>query len=227
MQKQRGTETVRSVLEPTLPIDVGALSQRQRIVDAMVQCCAEKTYAGTTIADIVSHASISRTTFYKRFEGKQECFDAALDWCLEELRRAIAAPYSPADSPPVAVRKAIAAGLELLAAEPALAQLAMGEAVIVEPAMMRRYYELTIPAIERLRDDAGEPRKWHSDPRLSLGRAQVLVYNEVLAGRTDQLPRLLPDLVYTVLLPFAGHEEALRQARLAGGDAVPVLDDER
>ncbi len=100
MQKQWGTEIVRSVLEPTVPIDIGALSQRQRIIEAMIDSCAEKTYAATTIADIVRRASISRTTFYKRFAGKRECFDAALDWCIDELRTAAANAHSSADPPP-------------------------------------------------------------------------------------------------------------------------------
>lgn len=216
---------MRSVLEPTIPTDVGALSQRQRIIDAMIECCAEKTYATTTIADLVSHASISRTTFYKRFDGKQECFDAALDWSLEQLHEAVSESQSPADPPPVAVRKAIAAILALLSARPGLAQLAIGEAVIVEPEMMKRYRELVIPAVERLWEEAGERPGRHADPALSLGRAYVLIYNEIVAGRSAQLPRLLPDLVYTVLLPFAGHEEALKQARQAGGNAIPAVDD--
>lgn len=210
-----------SVLDPTIPIDIGERSQRQRIVEAMVDCCAEKTFAATTIADIVSHASISRTTFYKRFEGKRECFDAALEWCIEEVRAAIAASFSDADSPPLAVRKAAAAILELMAAKPALAQLLMGEAFSVEPAVVGRYRKLSIPALEKLWTDAGEPRRGRTDPRLAFGRAQVLIYNQITAGRTKQLPELLPEIVYIALLPFSGHEEALREAQLAdpGADA--------
>jgi AcrR family transcriptional regulator len=219
MQKQRGTETVRIVLGPTIPEDVGVISQRRRIIDALVESCAEKTYAGTTIADIVGRASISRTTFYKRFEGKRECFDAALDACLDELAAAVAASYSSADPPPLAIRKGVAATLELMAAKPALAQLVMGEAVAVDPGVAKRYRDLLIPAYERLWDGDGARPQPRTDPRLSFGRAQVLVYNRILAGRTAELPQLLPDLVYIALLPFAGHDEALEQARLAGSQA--------
>jgi len=225
MQKQRGTETLRSVLETTVPHDVGIRSQRQRIVDAMVESCAEKTYAATTIADIVSRASISRTTFYKRFEGKRDCFDAALDWCIEELRAAAAGSHTPADPPSLAVRNAVAAMLELMAAKPGLAQLVIGEAVAVEPAVVKRYRDILIPALERLWDEAGARRDSGADPKLSFGRAQVLVYNQILAGDTAELPRLLPDLVYIALLPFAGHEEALEQARLAGSHSSTGLGD--
>ncbi len=221
MQKQRGTETVRSVLEPTVPVDVGARSQRQRIVEAMIASCAEKSYAATTIADIVSGASISRTTFYKRFEGKRECFDTALDTCIEELRATAAAARSPEDPPAVVVRKAAAAMLELMAAKSGLAQILLGEAVSVEPAVVERYRKLVIPALRELWD-ANESEDAHTDPRLAFGRAQVLVYNQVLAGSTERLPELLPEIVYIAILPFAGHETALAEARLAGGKSAQL-----
>jgi AcrR family transcriptional regulator len=213
---------VGSVLDPTIPTDIGERSQRQRIVEAMVECCAEKTYAATTIADIVSHASISRTTFYKRFDGKRECFDAALEWCIDEVNAAATASFSALDRPPLTVRKAAAAILELMAANPALTQLLMGEAVSVEPAVVGRYRKLLIPALEKLWADAGEPRRGRTDPRLAFGRAQVLIYNQITAGRAKQLPELLPEIVYIALLPFSGHEEALREARLAD----PTVDAE-
>lgn len=213
------------VLEPTLPIDIGALSQRRRIIDAMVESCAEKTYAATTIADLVGRASISRTTFYKRFADKRECFDAALDCCVEELRAAAGAAHSPLDDPPEAMRKATVATLELMAAKPALAQLVTGEGVSVEPAVIERYRKILIPAIEDLWDGAEEPLQLHSDPRLAFGRAQILIFDLVATGRAGELPDLLPDLVYIALLPFAGHDVAIDQARLAGSGVDPPAVD--
>ncbi len=181
----------------------------------MIESCAEKTYAATTIADIVKRASISRTTFYKRFSGKRECFDATLDCCIEELRGAAASAYSDADPPAEAVRSAAAAILALMVARPALAQLVVAEALSVDQAAMERYRKLLIPAIENLWDAAGRQRNSNNDPRLAFGRAQVLIYDRISAGRTKELPDLLPEIVYLALLPFAGHDEALEQARLA------------
>lgn len=189
----------------------------------MIASCASKSYAATTIADIVSGASISRTTFYKRFEGKRECFDAALDACVEELRAAAAATHSPDDAPAEAVRKAAAAILGLMASKPGLAQILLGEAVSVEPSVVERYRKLVIPALRELWD-ANERAGAHTDPRLAFGRAQVLVYNQVLAGSTERLPELLPEIVYIAILPFAGHETALAEARLAGGESAQLGD---
>ena len=50
---------------------------------------------------------------------------------------------------------------------------------------------------------------------VAFGRAQLLVFHEVAAGRAERLPALAPNIVYLAIAPFAGHEEALRQARLA------------
>jgi AcrR family transcriptional regulator len=207
---------MRGVLDPTIPVDIGERSQRERIIEAMIESCAEKTYAATTIADIVKRASISRTTFYKRFPNKRACFDGALDSCIEELRTAAVEARAGADSPTRAVRGAIAATLELLAARPALAQLVMGDAVTVEPAIIERYRELLLPAMEELWDGGGEPQRRYSDPRLAFGRAQVLIFSQIAAGRTARLPELLPEIVYIALLPFAGHDEAAKQAQLSG-----------
>lgn len=187
----------------------------------MVEICAEKTFAGTTIADIVGRAAISRTTFYKHFDDKRACFDAALETCIEELRATAAAAREPAASPSETVRKATKAILELLASNPPLAQVVLGEAVAVDATVPERYRELVIPALEECWLAAGEKPAGGSDPRVAFGRLQVLVLDQLDAGRVKQLPKLLPEVVYIAILPFAGHEEALRQARLIAAGEIP------
>jgi AcrR family transcriptional regulator len=215
MQKHSSSEIASNILEPTTPADVGERSQRQRIVEAMIFSCAEKTYPATTITDIVGGARISRTTFYKRFNDKRECFDAALDACIEEVRAVALASHAPTDPPSDAVRRATTAVVELMVAKPALAQLLSGDAHSVDPAVLRRYRKLLIPPLEALWIRAGEEPRQHIDPRLALGRAQVLIFDRIASGRANRLRGLLPELVYLVAAPFAGHHEALRQSRIA------------
>jgi AcrR family transcriptional regulator len=214
MQKRSSSEIASNVLEPTIPPDIGALSQRKRIIEAMIASCAKKTYSATTITDIVGGARISRTTFYKRFPDKRACFDAALDACIEEVRATAAASHSPEDPPAEAVRKATTAVLDLMADKPALAQLLTGDAHSVEPAVLRRYRKLLLPAVENLWAAAGEVPQPHIDPRLAFGRAQVLIFDQIAAGRAGRLRELRPELVYLAVAPFGGHQEALRQSQL-------------
>lgn len=196
-------------------------SQRRRILDAMVACCAEKTYSGTTIAELVRRGAVSRTTFYKLFTDKRDCFDAAVTLCIERLSATLAAAAVGCDSPAEATRRATAAGLGLLAAEPELALVLGGDVLGVDPGLVDRYSRMMIPALEQLWAEAGEPPRKHSSPGLAFGRAQLLVFHEVAAGRAERLPALAPNLVYLAIAPFAGHEEALRQARLVK-DEHPV-----
>lgn len=200
--------------------DLGSADQRRRIVDAMIDSCAEKTYAATTITDIVARAHISRTTFYKQFDDKRACFDAAIADCIEQLQAVAAAAHSGEDEPADAVRKATSAVIEALAERPGLAQLLTGDAIAVDPRVIECYRKATIPALEAQwvrRDGSAET---HSDPRLAFGKAQVLILNQIAIGKTDRLPELLPELVYLAVSPFGGHEEALHQAQLAGESAT-------
>ncbi len=220
MRKQGGSENGRSVLEPTLPVDLSAQAQRRRIIDAMIESVAEKTYAETTISDIVARASISRTTFYKRFVDKRACFDAALAQCIRALQKVASGAFDAKDSPPQALHKSAKAVLDFLAAEPGLAQLVMGEAVTVEPATFGHYRDHLVPHVRALWEESGKKPRPYADPQLALGRAQVLIFNKIASGETASLPALLPEVVYLVILPFGGHEAALGQSRLAAAAGV-------
>jgi AcrR family transcriptional regulator len=218
MQKRRSSENGSSVLRPTTPPDISSQTQRQRIIDAIVESCAEKTYAATTISDIVGGARISRTTFYKHFPDKRACFDAAIDHCVAELQEAAGAAHSAGDRPADATRKAATAVLGALAERPGLAQLLSGDAIAVDPAAVERYRRATIPALEALWSGEEDGSAPHLDPRLAFGQAQVLLLNQIATGKSDRLPELLPELVYLAVSPFGGHEEALAQSRLAAAD---------
>lgn len=109
--------------------------------------------------------------------------------------------------------------LELMAARPALAQLPAGDAISVDPSVVERHRRLLIPALEGLFDANGEAKRPHTNPGLAFGRAQVLLFNQIAAGRSERLHELHPEIVYLALAPFAGHDEAVRQARITERDS--------
>jgi AcrR family transcriptional regulator len=69
-------------------IDV-ASSQRARLLAAMATVVAEKGYAATTVADVVSTAGVSRSTFYELFASKEACFLDAYNQGVEDLLGAV------------------------------------------------------------------------------------------------------------------------------------------
>jgi AcrR family transcriptional regulator len=215
MQKHRSSELGTSALRQASDLELGVGDQRRRIVDAMIDSCAEKTYAATTITDIVARARISRTTFYKQFDDKRACFDATIARCIEQLQEVAASAHDREDAPADAVRKATTAVIEALAERPGLAQLLTGDAIAVHPQVIECYRKATIPALEGLWLRGNGGAQAHSDPRLAFGKAQVLILNQIAIGEADRLPELLPEIVYLAVSPFGGHEAALAQSQLA------------
>jgi AcrR family transcriptional regulator len=201
----------RGILANSVPHDVVARSQRQRILEAIAECCAEKTYAGTTIADIVSKAGVSRRTFYKLFANKRDCFEAAINSFAEEVSTIVAEARASGDPWPEMVREAIAAILDLLASKPAFANMALVEAIGVDPRLINRYWD---PLIDALKDSVEGEAVSAGAARAAVGTAQVLIAQYVSSGRGEELRELEADLVYISLAPFVGQEEALAQARL-------------
>jgi AcrR family transcriptional regulator len=76
-------------------------SQRQRILDAVLDVVGERGYSAATVADITTAAGISRTTFYEQFGSKEDAFLAAYDEFGKHFLADLAGV--PADSTPVEV----------------------------------------------------------------------------------------------------------------------------
>lgn len=215
MNPDPGSAGEGGVLTPSVPRDIGARTQQQRIVEAMANSCAEKTFSATTIADVVSRANISRATFYKHFANKRECIDAAVTSFIGELEVAAIGGQSGAEARPDAIRGAIAAVLDLLAAKPAYAKLVLIEIPVLDPAIIARHGELTVEGLKAQWEAGKGGKHAGADARIAFGRAHLLVADYLAADRAEQLPELLPEIVYILCLPFIGHEAALEQVKLA------------
>jgi AcrR family transcriptional regulator len=60
-----------------IPADLVARNQRERLIAAIAEECAEAGYAEATVSAVAKRAGVSSLTFYKQFEGKRECMPAA------------------------------------------------------------------------------------------------------------------------------------------------------
>jgi len=203
------------ILTPSIPWDIAMRNQRERILLALAENCAEKTFVGTTIADIVGTASVSRATFYKHFANKTICFRAAADDFLAELQHTVKEARANADSSESdRIRSVAAALLDQLAAKPDWTKLLLVELPSVDPEIVPRYRRLIIDALERELDVAASSDSAVADPEIAFGRFKVLLTGYVAAGEVERLPALLPELVYIALLPYMGQDSALEQAQL-------------
>jgi AcrR family transcriptional regulator len=177
-----------------IPADVVARNQRERLIAAIAEVCAERGYAETSVADVAKRAGVSTVTFYEQFAGKRECLLAAhrqlLGRLLEEIDRA---PVSEAEARPAVVgepmraQTALRTALSLLAADPPSARLLTVEILALGPEGAKRH-DTTVEALaERLGVD------W-----VRAAGALALIGKRVMAGEAARLPEIEDELADTL-----------------------------
>lgn len=202
-----------------LPREFVAHNQRERLIAGLAEAVAENGYAGTTIAHITRHAAVSRRTFYEHFNSKDECFVAAYDTVMAELRQRVDQAFNEEKEWPQAIRAGIAAMLEFLTAEPHLARLSMVEALVAGPVVIERYdaaIQGLVPYFEAGRKGRSAEVLAGLSPSTEealVGGMVSLISRRIFAERTEELESLLPDLVEFALTPYLGSVEAAKVAR--------------
>ena len=202
-----------------LPREFVSHNQRERLIAGLAEAVAENGYAGTTIAHITRNAAVSRRTFYEHFASKDECFIAAYDMVMAELRQRVGEAFEREEEWPQAVRAGIGAMLEFLAAEPHLARLSMVEALVAGPVVVERYDEAIqslVPYFAAGREGLSKDILAGLSPTTEealVGGMVSLISRRIFADRTDELESLLPDLVEFTLTPYLGSAEAAKVAR--------------
>src|ERR1700710_1877464 len=203
----------RDVLATTLAPDAGLRAREEKVIRAMAAVCAERTYAATSIAEVVRRAGISSRTFYKLFPGKRECFDAALAAFAAELESAVEAARTGEQSWPAEVRAAIAAILRASAAKAAFATLAFVRAIAGRPGARGRNPNPAGPAPPATRPAWAAPRPDRPEPARASDRGDgaCQCHQGLQRGRGRRRPRGLRGGTGDLLRALRG------QARLLPG----------
>jgi TetR/AcrR family transcriptional regulator len=195
----------------------GVLSptERDRILQAMTECCAERGYPETSVAEVIERAEVSRERFEALFADKEECAVAAINRIASEVLTTVSTIDPGKGSELKQGLAAVRAILELMASRPSYAALAYIGARQGGTARMQDAYEgaarVLSVMIERFgREMSGASALPSRASRAALGGAEALVRREIAAGRAERLAALMPDLLYSVLVPFSGPREAMR-----------------
>jgi AcrR family transcriptional regulator len=191
-----------------IPADLVARNQRERLVAAMAEVCAERGYAGASVERVSKRAGVSSVTFYKQFAGKQDCLLSShrelLGRLLEEVDRAVAAE----DEPGARARAAMRRTLALLAADAPSARLLTVEVLAAGPegakrhdAAVRELAARLLPADPSPAADAG-PEGTLTLPVPEWTRIAgllALVGRLVAADEAARLPQLEDELLATIV----------------------------
>ena len=193
--------------------------RRQPILEAMIRVAGRKGYQAASVADVVAAARASRATFYKYFADKRDCFLAAHELAIERILAVAREACDPALSWPLTARSGLAAIVDLFAREPALARTAVVEAAAAGDEARQRHWA-AIGRLARMLDEgrpADQPQLPPNTALMAVSGVAALVFDQLRAGRAADLPRLLPELEFALLVPFVGPRAAADGAR---GDAA-------
>jgi AcrR family transcriptional regulator len=204
-----------SGIEPLDPVCARrTLSQRERILRAVVAITSKGGYAGLSIPAISKTAGTSNVAFYENFESKQEAFLTAFDEVMDRAVTHTSEAFIAAGEWPAAVRAAIAALLEFVAEERIFARLAFFDILTGGPVAIDRaehsldaFQTMAVPGLQAYQ---------HVPEILAeaiVGGLWNVIQHEVGYGRALRVPELTEELTYIALAPFLGAKDAARVAR--------------
>lgn len=194
-----------------LPREIVERSQRERLLAAVVRVTVRKGYEATTVADILGEAGVGRESFYEIFDDKLDCMLAAHRVLLDDLEAHLRVAYQAPGPWPGRMREALAATLAWFAADPEATRFTLVEMSTVGPAF-RETFQSEYARFTKLLDDGladgGPTPAMTQATQLAVGAILARLYEEVVLGRVNELPRLLPDLTYNLLVPYVGEAAA-------------------
>ncbi len=191
-------------------------SRRDLILAAMIRVVGSKGYKETSVADVIEEAGTSRTTFYKHFEDKHECFLAAYEMLVEQVFAEVLANCDGSEDWLARVKTGLTTIVELFALDPELARTAVVEVAVAGADARQLHWNAVARFTQYLeggRKLSGGRELPDNISLMSAGAVSGLIFDELLAGRAAQLPALLPDLLFAMLVPYIGPSAAAEEMR--------------
>jgi AcrR family transcriptional regulator len=201
---------------PGLPRELDGFSERERILWSMVRVVTEKGLNSVTVTDVARRARVSRASFYDLFESRAECLLASFERVMGALSAYVGRAFATDDPWPVRMSRALTALLAACSAEAGVTMMATVDVPAAGGEARRRYRDslkLFLPLLREGREYAARRDLPPDLELMAINGAEAIISSEVLAGRTKELPAVLPDLLFTTLVPFIGPEAAAAEVR--------------
>lgn len=193
--------------------------RRADLMRAMLFELSRHGYQDASLERVLAASGASPSEFEAEFADKDACLLAAYeDLTGRMVTRATAGCESSAEWP-ARVRDGLAAVLEAVAAEPEMAQVMVRSFPGIRPSFYERYVELLerfLPFMREGREFSGLAEELPAEVELlAVGSAESIIFGELDAGRAERLPSLMPDILFSILVPFIGPERAADEMKSA------------
>jgi len=200
-----------------------SVARREAILEAMIRVAGRSGYRAASAEEVAVEAGVSTAVFHRYFEGKADCFLAAYDMLIERLLAEVRAGCDEERQWEERVERGLATIVERFAANAELARTAVVEVSAVGAEARQRHWDALVRFGEYLDEGralAGGGELPDNLSLMSAGAVSGVIFEELLAGRAEQLPSLLPDLLFAVLVPYVGPRVAAGEMRRAAEAAA-------
>jgi AcrR family transcriptional regulator len=192
-------------------------SGRTRILRAMAEVVGECEMHSVTVKAVVARAGVSRAQFDEQFADLEACFLAAFELGVRRGRSVMASAYGSQSTWVDSVRVALAALLDMLEEEPALARLWIVYSLGGGPRVLRRRAEVSAVLCEFVDRGRLEGPVRAGPPALTaegvVGAVLAILQARLLSPEPEPLSGLQGQLMSLILLPYMGSTAARRELR--------------
>jgi AcrR family transcriptional regulator len=189
--------------------------QRGRLIAALLDAVDECGYAQLTVGKIISRARVSRKTFYDLFADREDCFLAAFDHVVDDVREQTVDAFDTQPDWQSGVRAALASLLSFIDSDVRVAKVCLIEALQAGPPVLARR-DRVIDELALALDAGRTPRRY--DPpdvtaKAAVGGVLAVLHSRLLEDAGAPTIELLGALMAIIMLPYRGEAAAAREAR--------------
>jgi AcrR family transcriptional regulator len=189
---------------------------RELLLESVLRELAESGRKSLSLETVLGRSGVSAAEFAASYADLDACLDAAYDELTARIATAVrvgcrsggGGPFPGPGDWPGAVRGGVEALLAELAADPPLTRTLVRAFPSLGNQAQARYQSFVegfAPLLSVGREASGAAGELpDSVEMLAVGAAEAIVFEEVASGRTADLPRLLPSILFSVLVPFLG-----------------------
>ncbi|HEY0516879.1 MAG TPA: TetR family transcriptional regulator [Solirubrobacteraceae bacterium] len=188
--------------------------QRSRMLAAAVEAVEEVGYAHMTVAQVITRARVSRKTFYDVFADREDCFLAAFEQALEQVRARARESFEAQSNWREGMRAALARLLSLMDQEPGLSKLCVVEGLAAGEKVLERRAAIFEELAQVIDLGRSEPNAL-DPPGVTaegvVGAIFAVLHTRVLEGGKPPLLDLLNPLMSMIVLPYLGTKASQRE----------------
>lgn len=195
--------------------DPHVAAERARLREAMVDLCFERGYKDLGLAELLARAGVSEEAFRRHYSGLEDCFCELVEEGRDDLLKEVVDRAFAEQGWRNQIRAAAYAMLRFLQADERRARLIIVE---VHSAGTRAQLirdqgiQLLFDLIDVGRNELPDPNSLTRATAESVGGAiYKRMETAIEAGDLSVGDRLVPELMYTVILPYRGTEAALAE----------------